>query len=941
MVLNYSTSSIGFRGDEGDIFRFDGISVYSAIVFSPLVEVGGSGAGLTHPQAIRTIAQKRKLSVEFPEPKFNGDLARGIGFRVKGEEVKKGDALVWRANAAMLNGRETLLKYDGLGKAVLMETPVSITDNNGNVTIEVEVLELAKSALCEKLRGVVKLTGDGGFNRNIQITYANSEVLVYDPVDDLRDESGKLVQCELVYGAEEAKTLNAAINMAGDAIYGNGKWENEEALIHFLQTSITQVDVYVVGVEQAIYDMLLAMHGGKAGFEFNDAKRRIVHRGAYAYVGHSTYVVEVPLTRTFCGKASFYFEAFQSLRVALPSVARQIMEVSGENFQTARRLVNFAGQSDREKFAWMDSNTAVIRKDGSVDIRVVTDGGYHFVSEIVLPGYIDNRVMNCLQDALEKLGLIGLAVTSTDGHSVQLDLRVFARFHGSASSQGYLHFTNVFGSLTVDEAGMKYSGWESNFNRGVKYLDATMVSMVTDGKSLMSSATRTAEVGITMRARASIFLAQDELVISPATAKYFKLVAGDMALVSRIPIPGCGVFSIVIDDTAADCVAYINPLSKHRIEEGDVDGDQMVMIILDKNGKLKLPFEKPSAETTYADTLAEVLAYKNAEGPFTPDAYQLCRPSAQGKVEKLPFAEFYELESMLEKFNIGNSGISIDRLGETKAHGVIPLYQGIVDNMSKMVSTNYFVFSALLMQSHVVMARLARKYKTSADLPALRKLMSSEDAAVLHEILMACEVASRIGYEGDALGGYKPASYKLYGRLFGIICPESKFDESCIAGDVIARDRESYEAADSVGKDNLFCSWWNDLHGDLEIPQAIVRRLHRGYCLVALYRAIEQGKAKFNPDDSDSLIAVLCGYARRSAKGVVRGNGGKKSIPAFYQLLWNYNSNSVITQAGELFKISEKGYSEFGVELLRTIRLYVLREGLVSSDDSFEDEYYE
>jgi len=352
------------------------------------------------------------------------------------------------------------------------------------------------------------------------------------------------------------------------------------------------------------------------------------------------------------------------------------------------------------------------------------------------------------------------------------------------------------------------------------------------------------------------------------------------------------------------------------------------------------------------DVLRQLKSMMKAKGPLSPAAYELTRPN-KSSISQLPFADFYELEPMLRKFSLGDEGLNVDSLGDNKKHGVMPLYGGIVNTMSKIVSNLYFVYSATLVQSHITMARLGLKYKCGADLPSLSEVeLSREDRRDLYNTLLAVDVAARIAYEGDGLGGYKDKSWLLYGKIYGEASPEAFMDPQysgltreqaqAEAQKVAQFDAESYSKADGHGKQAMFIRWWNELHGELGLSDDVLARLHRGFRLVATYSAIEKGSLQFNPADKNHLISVLCGYARRTAKGIVRSksNSGSKA-PAFYQLLWDYQTGAVIPQARELLTSTDGGLTPFGNRLLRTVELYVLREDVTykSYPGDYDDDF--
>jgi hypothetical protein len=590
MSLQMSESGIGFRDSNGNIVRYRGIKLRSAIVFSPLVELGGSGLMLTHPQGIHEMAQRTVCEVTYGESNvrnLNGLISVPVG-----THVKYGDPLVWRPNPAVLDpqGEAILFWKDIVPGIVSGAAVVDYELDSGNVTIRLEALAISRSALVEKLRGVCKGTGDGGFNRNIQILNADGRV-VYDPTHRLYNEAGQLVQCEIVYGAEEAKTLNAAIDMIG-AVFANGQWEDEAALIGRLEDNLTTVDVVIVGVEENCYAMLKSLHAGKRGFEFDDHLRRVSHSGAYAFIGNATYIVEVPLTATFCGKTSFYYEHVEAMAVRLPALVDKIDELSEKNRSLVSQAIDCALATDHTQYVWLTTETVIERSEGVSNITIADHlwlGKY--ISRLVLPGYVDAKQLRNLQKCLKHHGYrgMGLYADCYGGEKyVYLNLDMFARLQGDASSMGFQKLSSIFGLLTwVD--GAAPNSYDQGFGRNVAALAGIVDKLVVEGRNLMKGMTKSIDIGITMRARASIFVEMDAIHVSPTTANYLGLQDGHYVIFGRIPIPGSGVVRVVVDEAAPDWVAFVNPLMKHRVEEGDVDGDQLTAIVVDENGELVEP----------------------------------------------------------------------------------------------------------------------------------------------------------------------------------------------------------------------------------------------------------------------------------------------------------------------------------------------------------------
>jgi hypothetical protein len=563
-------------------------------VASPLIEFGGSGLVVTHPEAVRTFVQRTVLSMTYADSRFKSGTAGITGLPV-GTKVEPGQAVIWRPNPIAKDGKEALLSWTMPVEGIVHGAPAIQITRNGDVTVSVEMLALATSALCEKFRDVIKGTGNGGFDRNIRITRCNDGKVIFDPNASLRDAEGNYLVAEMAYGSEEMKTMMGAMSLvAKEARYSNGNWENEQELLELLESERVLVDIYIWGLEVTCYKLLLKMYGSHPDFSFNDSERMVTHHSAKAWCGECVHIVEVPMTATFCGKTGLYFEQVESLRTKLPPLAAMLDEMSTSNHDMIVKILDTVADGGCQGKAWVTIDTVVRRQEGKCSMIIKSHPvyGFQWISELTLPAYVNTKVFVALQKSLESQGYNAMGFFAEGQRSdyfCRLNLEMFAKVQGTNSTVGYHKVTGIFGLLFVDDNGNRMGSYERDYIRHVSALQGILEKMVTDSSKLFAKATKTGDVAITMRARASAFLGREDFVVSKKTAEYLGLEAGNWAIIGRVPLPGCGVLKVIIDDNCPDWVAVINPLVKHIIEEGDVDGDQLIAIIVDSEGNIKVP----------------------------------------------------------------------------------------------------------------------------------------------------------------------------------------------------------------------------------------------------------------------------------------------------------------------------------------------------------------
>ena len=81
----------------------------------------------------------------------------------------------------------------------------------------------------------------------------------------------------------------------------------------------------------------------------------------------------------------------------------------------------------------------------------------------------------------------------------------------------------------------------------------------------------------------------DEIHMHSEMLAYWTITEGDLFVVGRVPVPGLGVLRVVANDKVPFGTAVMSAAIKHAIEEGDVDGDSLIGIVISPEGELKTP----------------------------------------------------------------------------------------------------------------------------------------------------------------------------------------------------------------------------------------------------------------------------------------------------------------------------------------------------------------
>jgi hypothetical protein len=303
---------------------------------------------------------------------------------------------------------------------------------------------------------------------------------------------------------------------------------------------------------------------------------------------------------------------------------------------------------------------------------------------------------------------------------------------------------------------------------------------------------------------------------------------------------------------------------------------------------------------------------------------------------KLPFADFFE--DLSQTTGEGHKKMWLNPDGTFKAgrlsyscDTLMSLYNGIQLTQQRIVSAGFFIYSALIVNLHIRMANYSRKYGCEANVPAILEVANAADKKDLENRALALRISAYLIYEGDGLGGYSDPVWKLWGRIFGIACPDNP---SVLSAQEAQEGNEEWKEADDEERKQLFYEWWCDINEThAKVPQAIVNHIYVGFKLVNRYQRMESPSCPeeflFDPKSTFDCQAAICGFFRRSAGGYSESKGHDSNdltnVP-------NYLAESLADAEGKVRKLltGHNGLTPFGTYIINLMELTLRRIDIVS-----------
>ena len=241
--------------------------------------------------------------------------------------------------------------------------------------------------------------------------------------------------------------------------------------------------------------------------------------------------------------------------------------------------------------------------------------------------------------------------------------------------------------------------------------------------------------------------------------------------------------------------------------------------------------------------------------------------------EHLPFADFFENLSSKS----GHKKMWLDSDGRMKPgrlsysnESLMSLYEGIKDTQQIVVSAGFFIYSALIVNLHMRLAYYSRKLKCQ---PNVGSVLSKGDEDAITDITyraLALRVAAYLIYEGDGLGGYSDKVWLLWGRIYGMACPDNP---EVLSLEEALECQEDWFYANDIEREMMFIEWWKEIdESHASLPEEIIHHIYVGFKLVNRYKQMESPTCppdyRFNPNSTFDVQAAICGFFRRSAGGL-------------------------------------------------------------------------
>lgn len=240
--------------------------------------------------------------------------------------------------------------------------------------------------------------------------------------------------------------------------------------------------------------------------------------------------------------------------------------------------------------------------------------------------------------------------------------------------------------------------------------------------------------------------------------------------------------------------------------------------------------------------------------------------------EHLPFADFFEnlsSKSGHKKMWLNPDGSFKEGRLSYSSESLMSLYEGIKETQMRIVSAGFFTYSCLIVNLHLRLAFYSRKLGVSPDITSILEVADEEACKDLEYRALALRCAAYLIYEGDGLGGYRDKVWLLWGRIFGIACPDNP---EVLPVEEAEESSDLWDSSSDTKRKELFLRWWSEIdesHNSLD--PLIVGHIYTGYKLYRRYQQMENPNCReqdlFDPKSTLDVQAAICGFFRRSAGG--------------------------------------------------------------------------
>jgi hypothetical protein len=297
------------------------------------------------------------------------------------------------------------------------------------------------------------------------------------------------------------------------------------------------------------------------------------------------------------GKTRLFAEHVQYLGTEYPELYKVLCEDIAKNQVLLDKVLLMAEAVEEEipteRFAYIDSETKIVEGD-KFKLSLDTVDGEAVVNEIVIPEEYSLDVLRKMERVLKKNGFDGILIQAEDMHGVTFDfpiiLEVFNYITGSVSHKAVRALFLAFSLLEIDLED-RNDRWHSDLYRYGSLLAGSIELAVAESTAVMAKGAKTSALAFTCRAASTVdeCVALDELHISEAMAKFWGVEGGDLVSPGRVPVPGAALLHLVINNAVPFGTVVFHAATKHAIEEGDVDGDSCVLLIINPEGDLRKP----------------------------------------------------------------------------------------------------------------------------------------------------------------------------------------------------------------------------------------------------------------------------------------------------------------------------------------------------------------
>lgn len=578
---NLTTSPIKFLLQDGNKVEWQGVEYRTARIQSPLVEEG-SGNGIGHPEVTREFHIQTVVRGAVPFVRRDDKMENHIYVAPIGTELKTGDVVIGYKSKL---GIVPVTTWDNYASGRVTDKPViKVNGLTKNVNITLPCVAIAHGDV-QKFRGVGKFR-ILPFTTDITVTEQESGKVVFDPRQPLTQD-----MVEHLVGDEEGKTLTQVIAMVAssmpnsEAVWDNntGEWQHAQLLEEKIAQLAKRYIIVRSNYEQNVYEMLKDIHGGDQNFSFDDATNTIIHRNAIGYVGNTVDVIETPLTENFVGKTTLFGEHVGAIAYDYPELYKIIAADIEKNAQVVEKVLSTVDTevSDSDCVIFDYVNTVIkegkkttIKKE---DIDEQEDGSLLIYDMQVSKDDLGLTLVRKIAKAVKALGKDYLKLIAPEGHNsmayeCHLHVDVLGVIVGDTSSDAYKVLTALLTMLQQPEEERNSDGWDNTFRANVAILKASVEKTVATSNALMEKLNKTSKIAFTCRIANTVDAAVsiDELHIHPTLASKFDVQDGDIALCSRVPMPGVLPLTIVVNDRVPNSVVLCNAAAWAAGNEGEL-----------------------------------------------------------------------------------------------------------------------------------------------------------------------------------------------------------------------------------------------------------------------------------------------------------------------------------------------------------------------------------